>query len=49
MTNKEVFKSAWPFLWKYRRNMALGMGSLLLTNITKDKQRTPSTCRRQQA
>jgi ATP-binding cassette, subfamily B, multidrug efflux pump len=35
MTNKEVLKSVWPYLWKYRRNMALGMGSLLLTDITK--------------
>jgi ATP-binding cassette, subfamily B, multidrug efflux pump len=35
MTNKEILKSAWPYLWKYRRNMALGMGSLLLTDIAK--------------
>ena len=35
MTNKEVLKSVWPYLWKYRRNMALGMGSLLLTDLTK--------------
>ncbi len=35
MKNKEILKSVWPYLWKYRRNMALGMGSLLLTNITK--------------
>src|SRR5450755_3582076 len=35
MSNKEVLKSVWPYLWKYRRNMALGMGSLLLTDLTK--------------
>jgi ATP-binding cassette, subfamily B, multidrug efflux pump len=35
MTNKEILKSVWPYLWKYRRGMALGMGSLLLTDITK--------------
>jgi len=35
MTNKEILKSAWPYLWKYRRNMALGMASLLLTDISK--------------
>jgi len=25
----------WPYLWKYRRDMALGMGALLLTDLTK--------------
>ncbi len=35
MGNKAILKSVWPYLWKYRRNMALGMGSLLVTNITK--------------
>jgi ATP-binding cassette, subfamily B, multidrug efflux pump len=35
MSNKEILKSVWPYLWKYRRGMALGMGSLLLTDLTK--------------
>jgi ATP-binding cassette, subfamily B, multidrug efflux pump len=35
MSNKEVVKSVWPYLWKYRRGMALGMGSLLMTDLTK--------------
>ncbi len=35
MTNKAILKSVWPYLWKYRRDMALGMGALLLTDISK--------------
>jgi ATP-binding cassette subfamily B protein len=35
MNTKAILKSVWPYLWKYRRNMAFGMGSLLLTDITK--------------
>ncbi len=35
MRAKEVVKSVWPYLWKYRRGLALGMGSLLMTDITK--------------
>jgi ABC-type multidrug transport system fused ATPase/permease subunit len=28
-------KSVWPYLWKYRRGMALGMGALLMTDLMK--------------
>ena len=35
MSNKEIFRSVWPYLWKYRRGMALGMGSLLMTDLTR--------------
>jgi ATP-binding cassette subfamily B multidrug efflux pump len=35
MNNKAVLKSVWPYLWKYRRGLALGMGSLLMTDLTK--------------
>jgi ATP-binding cassette, subfamily B, multidrug efflux pump len=35
MNTQAILKSVWPYLWKYRRNMALGMGSLLLTDLTK--------------
>src|ERR1700685_4492724 len=35
MTNKEIVKSVWPYLWKYRRGMGLVMGSLLMTDLTK--------------
>ncbi len=35
MTNKEVVKSVWPYLWKYRRGLALGTASLLATDVTK--------------
>jgi ATP-binding cassette subfamily B protein len=35
MKTKELIKSVWPYLWKYRRGMALGMGSLLMTDLTK--------------
>src|SRR5271155_5126041 len=29
MKNKAILKSAWPYLWKYRRAMALGLGALM--------------------
>jgi ATP-binding cassette, subfamily B, multidrug efflux pump len=35
MNTKELIRSIWPYLWKYRRAMALGMASLLLTDITR--------------
>src|SRR5271169_4427028 len=35
MKTKAILKSVWPYLWKYRRDMALGMGALLLTDIMK--------------
>jgi ATP-binding cassette subfamily B multidrug efflux pump len=35
MNAKAVIKSAWPYLWKYRRGMALGMGSLLANDLMK--------------
>src|ERR1700685_2998866 len=35
MKTKAIVKSVWPYLWKYRRDMALGMGSLLLTDFLK--------------
>jgi ATP-binding cassette subfamily B multidrug efflux pump len=35
MHTKAMLKSVWPYLWKYRRGLALGMGSLLLTDLTK--------------
>jgi ATP-binding cassette subfamily B multidrug efflux pump len=35
MKTREMLKSAWPYLWKYRRGMALGMGSLLINDIMK--------------
>src|SRR5277367_5442648 len=35
MRTKEIVKSVWPYLWKYRRGMLLGMGSLLMTDLTK--------------
>src|SRR6202044_172927 len=35
MKTKALVKSVWPYLWKYRRLMALGMGALLLTDIMK--------------
>ncbi len=35
MKTKEIVKSVWPYLWKYRRGMTLGMGALLLTDIMK--------------
>ncbi len=30
-----MLKSAWPYLWKYRRGMALGMGALLVNDLMK--------------
>jgi ATP-binding cassette, subfamily B, multidrug efflux pump len=35
MNTEAVVKSVWPYLWKYRRDMALGMGALLLTDFLK--------------
>jgi len=35
MNTKAIVKSVWPYLWKYRRDMALGMGALLLTDFMK--------------
>jgi len=35
MNTKALVKSVWPYLWKYRRDMALGMGALLLTDFMK--------------
>jgi ATP-binding cassette subfamily B protein len=30
-----LLKSAWPYLWKYRRGMALGLGALLVNDLMK--------------
>src|SRR5580698_6502632 len=35
MNSKAILKSAWPYLWKYRRAMALGMGALLMNDLMK--------------
>src|ERR1700727_124185 len=35
MTTQAMLKSAWPYLWKYRRGMALGMGALLVNDLRK--------------
>src|SRR6201996_5445311 len=35
MNTKAMIKSAWPYLWKYRRGMALGMGALLVNDFMK--------------
>ncbi len=35
MKTQAILKSAWPYLWKYRRAMALGMGALLLNDVMK--------------
>jgi ATP-binding cassette subfamily B multidrug efflux pump len=35
MTTKAMLKSAWPYLWKYRRGMALGLGALLVNDLMK--------------
>jgi ATP-binding cassette subfamily B multidrug efflux pump len=35
MKTAEMLKSAWPYLWKYRRGMALGMGALLVNDLMK--------------
>src|SRR4029077_17124772 len=31
---KKIFKTAGPYLWRYRRGLALGMGSLLVKDVT---------------
>ena len=35
MKAQAIVKSAWPYLWKYRRGMALGMGALLVNDVMK--------------
>src|ERR1700684_1145204 len=35
MKTMAMLKSAWPYLWKYRRGMALGMGALLVNDLMK--------------
>jgi ATP-binding cassette, subfamily B, multidrug efflux pump len=35
MKTVAMLKSAWPYLWKYRRGMALGTGALLLNDLMK--------------
>jgi ATP-binding cassette subfamily B protein len=35
MKTQAMLKSAWPYLWKYRRGMALGMGALLANDFMK--------------
>jgi ATP-binding cassette subfamily B multidrug efflux pump len=35
MKPRAIVKSAWPYLWKYRRGMALGMGALLVNDVMK--------------
>ena len=35
MNTRAIVKSAWPYLWRYRRDMALGLGALLLTDLMK--------------
>jgi ATP-binding cassette subfamily B multidrug efflux pump len=35
MKTKAILKSAWPYLWKYRRGMALGTGALLVNDLMK--------------
>src|ERR1700734_2929200 len=35
MKTKGMLKSAWPYLWKYRRGMALGVGALLVNDLKK--------------
>jgi len=32
---RSVIKSAWPYLWRYRRALAFGMGSLVLNDVLK--------------
>ena len=32
---KIIVKSAWPYLWQYRRGLALGMGALLMNDLMK--------------
>ena len=35
MKAKAIVKSVWPYLWKYRRGVALGMGALLANDLMK--------------
>lgn len=35
MSAKAIVKSAWPYLWRYRRGIALGMGALLVNDLLK--------------
>jgi ATP-binding cassette subfamily B protein len=35
MKTQAMLKSAWPYLWKYRRGMALGLGALLVNDFLK--------------
>src|SRR6202789_1285310 len=35
MKTVAMLKSAWPYLWKYRRGMALGTGALLVNDLMK--------------
>jgi len=35
MQAKAILKSAWPYLWRYRRGLALGTGALLANNALK--------------
>jgi ATP-binding cassette, subfamily B, multidrug efflux pump len=35
MKTTAMLKSAWPYLWKYRRGGALGMGALLVNDLLK--------------
>jgi ATP-binding cassette, subfamily B, multidrug efflux pump len=35
MSAKAIVKSAWPYLWRYRRGIALGMGALLVNDFLK--------------
>ena len=35
MRAKAIVKSAWPYLWRYRRGIALGMGALLVNDLLK--------------
>ncbi len=35
MRAKAIVKSAWPYLWRYRRGIALGMGALLVNDFLK--------------
>lgn len=35
MKAKAIVQSAWPYVWRYRRGIALGMGSLLANDLLK--------------
>jgi len=35
MKIKAILQSAWPYLWRYRRGIALGMGALLVNDLLK--------------